>query len=312
MDHTYEERLQALREKVARQRQLAARLESLRREYGRLADREAELAKARAAEQADVDRLESGSLAAYFFRLTGSLEDRLDQERAEAYQAAVRHDAVCREKAAVEADMEAVAAELRSLSNCEEQYRAAMAEKAAALKAAGAPIGNRLLELEEQLTGLAGQGRELREAIEAGEQALGTADDILRSLSSAEGWGTWDLLGGGFLTDLAKHSHLDDAQRKVESLQMQLCRFRTELADVTVQADLQVQIDGFLGFADYFFDGLFADWAVLDRIHSSQSQAQTTRDQIWSVLAQLEDMVTAAARQEEALRQEYDRLTAQA
>jgi len=35
---------------------------------------------------------------------------------------------------------------------------------------------------------------------------------------------------------------------------------------------MQVNVDGFLRFADYFFDGLFADWAVLDRINQSQEQ----------------------------------------
>ena len=68
------------------------------------------------------------------------------------------------------------------------------------------------------------------------------------------------------MADLAKHSRLDDAQESVEYLQSQLRAFRTELADVTISADFQVNIDGFLRFADYVFDGIFADWAVLDRL----------------------------------------------
>jgi len=309
---TYDEQIRALRGQLLRQEHLKTRLESLRHQLRRLEEREAELAESRAAEQADVDRLEGGSLAAYFYRFTGALEDRLDREREEAYQAAVRHDAVCRELDAVRQDIETAETELRTLCGGEERYRSLLAEKAAALKAAGAPAGGRLRQMEERLAYLTGQQRELREAIEAGEKALRTADDILTSLSSAEGWGTWDLLGGGLLTDLAKHGHLDDAQRKVEHLQVQLRRFRTELADVTIQADLQVQIDGFLGFADYFFDGLFADWAVLDRIHNSQSQVQGTRDQIWSVLARLRDMEAAVVREMESLREESDNLIIQA
>ena len=74
-------------------------------------------------------------------------------------------------------------------------------------------------------------------------------------------------MGGGLIADLAKHSRLDDAQASVEYLQSQLRAFRTELADVTISADFQVNIDGFLRVADYVFDGIFADWAVLDRIN---------------------------------------------
>ena len=75
---------------------------------------------------------------------------------------------------------------------------------------------------------------------------------------------------------------------------------------MAVDADLHVQIEGFLRFADYFFDGLFADWAVLDRIHNSQSQVQQTRDQIWRVLARLRDLETAAEQEQASLEQERE------
>ena len=71
-------------------------------------------------------------------------------------------------------------------------------------------------------------------------------------------------MGGGLMADLAKYEELDDAQKQIEQLQVELRRFKTELADVEITADLQVTVDSFLKFADFFFDGLFADWAVLE------------------------------------------------
>ena len=44
-------------------------------------------------------------------------------------------------------------------------------------------------------------------------------DNALKNLNSAEGWGTWDLLGGGLISDLAKHSHIDDAKNDVANAQ---------------------------------------------------------------------------------------------
>ena len=303
--------IRTLGEQVARQRQLQNQLASLRDQRRGLEMRERELAAARAAEQADVDKLEGGSLTACFLRLTGKLEDRMDKERAEAAQAAVRHDAVRRELEAVDWDIGAASEELAALAGCEERYRTALTEKARTLKAAGTAAGSRLLELEERTAFLTGQRRELREAREAGLRALETADGILASLDSAESWSTWDLLGGGLISDLAKHDRLEEAQRQVEALQVQLRRFRTELADVRVQADLQVQVDGFLGFADFFFDGLFADWAVMDHIHSSQRQARDTRDQIQSVLERLEKMAGDVDWELASLGETYDRLVTQ-
>ena len=69
-----------------------------------------------------------------------------------------------------------------------------------------------------------------------------------------------------------------------------LRRFKTELADIDIHADMQVSIDGFLRFADYFFDGLFADWAVGDKISESQSSVQKVKGQISSALSKLERM----------------------
>ena len=129
--------------------------------------------------------------------------------------------------------------------------------------------------------------KELKEAIAAGQSALSTTEKILSSLESAEGWGTWDLIGGGMISDLAKHGHLDDAQNAVNTLQIELRRFKTELADVEIHGDIQVNIDGFLRFADYFFDGLFADWAVLDKINQSQNQVKQTKQQVIDVINRL-------------------------
>ena len=150
--------------------------------------------------------------------------------------------------------------------------------------------------------------REIREAISAGKAALSTAERVLNSLGSADSWATWDLFGGGLISDLAKHSHLDEAQGMVEHLQVQLRRFKTELADVTIHADLQVSIDGFLRFADYFFDGLFADWAVKDQIYQSQRRVEQTASQIESVLHRLNSMLANAEQEQKRAREELDAL----
>ena len=48
--------------------------------------------------------------------------------------------------------------------------------------------------------------QEVREAIEAGEQALASLQAASRQLNGARNWGIADLLGGGFFTDMVKHS----------------------------------------------------------------------------------------------------------
>jgi len=304
----YDEQLQKLQERIARKRQLEAQVSELRTQHSALSARVQELEAIKMQEQADVDKLEGRSLAAFFYHVIGKMDEQLNKEREEAYAAKVKYDAAARELSAVEEELARYEAELADLRDCERQYDTVLKEKADAVKAAGGTAAEEILKAEERLAFLDSQSRELQEAVSVGSSALSTTDQVLSSLDSAEGWGTWDLLGGGLISDLAKHSHLDEAQDNIERLQSQLRRFKTELADVRISADMQVNVDGFLRFADYFFDGLFADWAVLDKISQSQERVRSTRCQIESVLSRLDGMQRSVEREQAQLQNKLDSL----
>ena len=289
----FDERLQKLSGQIARQKKLRTMLRELYDQRRELQARETELAARRAKEQQDVDRLEGRSLAAFFYGMLGKKEEKLDQEQQEAYAAAVKHDSVVRELAAVQQDIHSWETELAALAGCEDRYQEVLHEKLEALKRSDPERAEKALLLERRIADCASLLKEIREADAAGQAALSTANSIAASLNSAESWSICDICGGGLVTDMVKHSHLDQAQARVEELQVQLRRFKTELSDVTVYADMQVQVDGFLRFADYFFDNLFTDWAVLDHIHSSQKQVDGVVCQIQSVLGQLNNMKNA-------------------
>ena len=307
MSH-YDEQLRNLQAQCARKKKLEAAAAELRIQRDTYRVRAQELEQRFREEQADVDRLEGRSLSAFFYNVIGKMDDKLTQEKQEAYAARVKYDAVARELAGIEEDLRRCETELESLQDCENRYEAVMNEKIQAVKGAGGHAAEQILKLEERTAYLESQKRELEEALAAGRAALTTTDQIAGSLDSAEGWGTWDLFGGGLISDLAKHSHLDDAQASVEFLQSQLRRFKTELADVTISADFQVNIDGFLRVADYLFDGIFADWTVLDQIHQSQEQIQNTRGQICNVLDYLQTLMDQTAAEKADLRREIERL----
>lgn len=283
----YDERLRLLREQVSRKKQIEAQLIELRKQRNELSAKEMKLRGFMLSEQSDVDHLEGGSLASFFYNVIGKMDEKLNKEREEAYAAKVKHDAAVSELRLAEHDISSLEGELDELFGCEIELEKVMDEKMQAIKDSGSAHGAEILRLEEKIHSHENQIRELREAIQAGERALATTNSITQSLDDAEGWGTFDLLGGGLIADIAKHGHLDDAQREVNELQHQLRSFKTELADVAVDANMQISIDGFLGFADFFFDGLFADWAVMDKISQSQEEVRKTRDQINRLLSSL-------------------------
>jgi len=283
----YDEELKELQQQAAMKNRLETILKELKKQREQLQDRVDELADIKEKEQLDVERLERRSLTNYFYQVVGKLDERLTEERQEAYQAAVKYDAAYSELQAVEADIRTKELEYGRVRRSNERYQEVLKEKQEAVKLSGVPEAAEILRLEAQITSLDMQIKELNEAISAGNNAEHFADSILKSLSSAEGWGTWDILGGGLIADMAKHSHLDEAQGQVERLQVALRKFKTELSDVEIIADMQVNIDGFLRFADYFFDGLFADWSVMNRISEAQGQVKNVKGQISSLLGKL-------------------------
>lgn len=304
----YDEELRRLSEQCARRKRLGALAWELEEQCRTYSARAQELKECLEKEQADVDRLEEGSLSAFFYNVMGKMDEKKAKEESELYAARLKYQNAVRELEQARSELECCRKELDTLLGCEERYANLFREKTAAIKKAGGASAEKILRLEERGAYLQNQKRELQEAISAGQIALECTDRILESLGSAEGWGTWDLFGGGFIADMAKHSHLDDAQAMVEELQTQLRRFRTELADVTISADFQISIDGFLRVADYLFDGIFADWAVLDKINRSQEQVYNTRNQICTVLDQLEQMKKQAEQEESEIQTEIKSL----
>ncbi|WP_312651548.1 hypothetical protein [Aminipila sp.] len=288
----YDEQLKLLHKQVAQKKRTESQLKELYVQRQELSTKVDELRKSMWDEKEDVDRLEGHTLSAFFYGVIGKMDEKLDKERKEAYVAKVKYDVAIRELSAVDKEIQCSEAEMNQLLGCEQQYERTLKAKAEMIKSIDSQEAVEIFGAEEHISYMENQKKEIREALDAGQTGLAITNSILSSLDSAEGWGTWDLLGGGLISDLAKHSQLDEAQKQVEQLQAELRRFKTELTDVTIYADIQVNIDGFLGFADYFFDGLFADYAVLDKINQSQNRVKNIKSQIEHVIKHLNSMLS--------------------
>lgn len=128
---------------------------------------------------------------------------------------------------------------------------------------------------------------EIREAIAAGERALSSLYVAQDKLNSARGWGIFDILGGGFIADLIKHSKMEEASKSMEEAKYSLQRFRKELSDVNGNFNLQLNIGGFLSFADFFFDGFVADYLVQSKISDARRQVEDAIVKVSRILEEL-------------------------
>ena len=116
--------------------------------------------------------------------------------------------------------------------------------------------------------------KEIDEAIVSGERALASLKTAQEKLNSARNWGIFDMLGGGLLADIMKHSKMNDASAYMEEAKRDLLVFQKELQDVQETIDLKVDVDGFLTFADFFFDGIIMDFMVQSKIAEARKQIE--------------------------------------
>ena len=280
--------LSELQQDMYQEQQLTNRIHTLEKRRDQLEDKVRDLELAKEKEEEDVEKLQGRSLSVLFHKILGKQQEMLDKEQLEAYEAAVKYDAAVRELETVKQNLNALRNEKVELQGSEDRYKRALRARIDELRRQKDAVGEKMTQMQEHKGELRKQQREVEEAEAAGRSALAIAESILDSLDSAKSWSTWDLIGGGGLvSDLVKHGHLDDAQDKVENLQVALGRFHTELMDVSIPADLEVRVDGFLKFADFFFDGLLADWMVRDRINGSAEQVQEVRRSIEKIMDRL-------------------------
>ena len=129
--------------------------------------------------------------------------------------------------------------------------------------------------------------KEKQEAIDAGNKALKSLRKAQENLDSAKGWGIFDMLGGGFLSTMVKHSKVDQAKENMEQAKYDLRSFSKELNDVNIACNLNIETGDFLSFADWFFDGLIVDWMMQDRINQASQQVEEAIRRVEEILRQL-------------------------
>ena len=135
--------------------------------------------------------------------------------------------------------------------------------------------------------------REVNEAIQAGERSLRSLRQAEAALNSAGNWGLLDILSGkngGLISGLFKHSKMSDAQHYIEQAKMDLSRFENELRDVQDLNYLNVEISGFLTFADFFFDGFVVDILMQSKIGKAKEQVDDAIRRVEDMLRQLRAM----------------------
>lgn len=283
-------KLDEVQRKIYRLQKIDSMLQDLRNDEKELSHKIFELKQVLDNENLDVEKLDSTNIVSIFYSITGKLEDKKEKEQKEAISAKLKYDQANYDLESIKTEVSALIEERESYKDCTNEYKKLYDEKKSFLIKSDEASANKVLEKTRRIEDSKRNLKELREAISAGKSAVNSLDSALKSLGSAKGWGTWDLLGGGLISDLAKHSHIDDAMGEVEQAHHNLRRFKSELVDVRINYDIRFETEGFEKFADFFFDGLIADWNMQSKINNSYESVSNVKNQVTSTIYKLQQM----------------------
>lgn len=138
--------------------------------------------------------------------------------------------------------------------------------------------------------------REIDEAIRAGERALDSLREAKNQLNSARNWGIYDMIGGGLISSMIKHSKIDQANEWMDQANRDLRCFAKELRDVDGE-DLQIDTGSLVTMLDIFCDNFFSDLLVQQKINDGRARIDALSERIEDVLYTLKQRANGIARQ---------------
>ena len=124
---------------------------------------------------------------------------------------------------------------------------------------------------------------QLNQAINLTDQLISCLNDAEKHLSSARNWGFLDVIGGGLIVDLIKHSKLNNAKDSMSNVNYLLQELKRVLGGISMPGDYSMQVNGVLTFADFFFDSGIVDVYMTAKIMNSLSEVRKLRDKCFEL-----------------------------
>jgi hypothetical protein len=256
------------------------------------------------AEALDVEQMKKDSLSNTLLKLIKKYEDKFDRETQEMLAAKMEYDKASNRVMDLCNERDELNARISLLLDSKQVYEAELNKREEIIKKSITSkaylIYNKLQQKRETL---AQQLVEINEAIEVAHNVQGTAYSALEHLSSAEGWATYDIWArGGIISHMIKYDHIDNAQADFDRLSYQIKDLKKELADTRLfETTHSVGIDSTTRMFDFWFDNIFTDLNVRDKIRTDKDEVNKLSAEITSIIARLHEARAEVTRELEAI-----------
>lgn len=263
-------------------------------------------------EQLDVEKMSQTSLKTLFYKCLGTHDKQVAKEKEEALAAVLKYESCKKSVDELTEKLSQLTNRHYEMSKVQDKLDALYEEKRRVMASFNMPEYAKIGQLEKEISFIRREIKELKEAITPGNMAINTLNEAIELLDSAGDWGTWDLLGGGLIADMMKHDKIDKAKQAILNAQTYVQRLQVELQDVNMSLDGSIQITGGAVFADFFFDGLIADWYMQSKISQSRDNVVANCGKIRKIVSTLSTQLNHKEKDLEAKEREIKRIIEQA
>ena len=263
-------------------------------------------------EQLDVEKMSQTSLKTLFYKCLGTHDKQVTKEKEEALAAVLKYEGCKKSVDELTDKLSQLTNKHYEMSKVQDKLDALYEEKRRVMASLNMPEYAKIGQLEKEMSFIRREIKELKEAITPGNMAINTLNEAIELLDSAGDWGTWDLLGGGLVADMMKHDKIDKAKQAILNAQTYVQRLQVELQDVNMSLDGSIHITGGAVFADFFFDGLIADWYMQSKISQSRDNVVAICGKIRKIVSTLSTQLNHKEKDLEAKEREIKRIIEQA
>lgn len=251
----------------------------------------------------EVKDLETFTLKSVWYDLLNKKFSELEREQAEYYQAKIWFESQQNTFDSLSLEIKSYEAQLFDFETIKVKYQGLVQEKVNLLKENHHPRLVEIFTKQDELLKIDSYANEIREALLAVEGVLNILPRVVNDLKVAKSYATWDMVGGGAMSTYLKRQKMNKAKLGIIEINYALDKLRRELIDLTSDVfPIEIKLNTSWEFADYFFDNIFVDMEIRERI----LEAYNSTLSLFNSITLLKEKVIAEKNTQQALYQETE------
>lgn len=274
-------------------RKLNSKLSSIESEINRTEELVSDLTKKLSKEKKDVDKLESFGLSYIYYKMRGSIEEKLSKEKFEFLEAQAKFIESEDYLKRLQYNKRELVKEISDIGDLDLKYNDLLNKSAEYVLRLNNEKSQKVSEILDRIKFISLEQKEIKEALFEGDRLLPCINDAISYLNSAHNWGVYDMMGGDLIGTIAKRSKMDDASNAINSIKVILKKYNAELDDLSEEISVSLNLSGISSMMDYLFDNFFTDYFIQGKINFALDSTTSLKNKVMNIQSNLTDKSNA-------------------